>query len=184
MSNVNLRSESSSTSPLQMTLLENRVGGGGGGTGDGSEVTTLTARYHSSTNRSNNVKQKMMDTSTSHEESSASPYLLHLSHPHQQQQQQQQQQQLRNVANGNAFVEGRTRSSPQRVPDVGRAVSGIETIGDRIERRHELKDWSEVSTVLLQSPTEDLKDQRHNLANNDAYNDRNNNTPSGNQMNF
>jgi hypothetical protein len=166
-----------------MTLLENRVGGGGGGTGDGSEVTTLTARYHSSTNRSNNVKQKMMDTSTSHEESSASPYLLHLSHPHQQQQQQQQQQ-LRNVANGNAFVEGRTRSSPQRVPDVGRAVSGIETIGDRIERRHELKDWSEVSTVLLQSPTEDLKDQRHNLANNDAYNDRNNNTPSGNQMNF
>jgi hypothetical protein len=179
----NLRSESSSTSPLQMTLLENRVGGGGGGTGDGSEVTTLTARYHSSTNRSNNVKQKMMDTSTSHEESSASPYLLHLSHPHQQQQQQQQQQ-LRNVANGNAFVEGRTRSSPQRVPDVGRAVSGIETIGDRIERRHELKDWSEVSTVLLQSPTEDLKDQRHNLANNDAYNDRNNNTPSGNQMNF
>jgi hypothetical protein len=179
----NLRSESSSTSPLQMTLLENRVGGGGGGTGDGSEVTTLPARYHSSTNRSNNVKQKMMDTSTSHEESSASPYLLHLSHPHQQQQQQQQQQ-LRNVANGNAFVEGRTRSSPQRVPDVGRAVSGIETIGDRIERRHELKDWSEVSTVLLQSPTEDLKDQRHNLANNDAYNDRNNNTPSGNQMNF
>jgi len=74
--------------------------------------------------------------------------------------------------------------------------TGIQSISKRNETRHELKDWSEVSTVLLQN--EDLKDQRHNLATTAAdpnYNDRNNNNnnnnnsnssnnPSENQINF
>jgi hypothetical protein len=38
---MDTRSESSSTSPLQMTLLEGRVGGDG----EGAEVSTMTARY-------------------------------------------------------------------------------------------------------------------------------------------
>ena len=162
------RSESS-TSPLQMTLLESRGGGGGGDGARGPEVTTLTARYHSS-NGTSNAKQKMMDTTT-HEDSQ---YLLHMS------QHQQQQQQRSIMSGGVGYTEPST--SPQRVPEV--VQNGLHSISERIEPRHELKDWSEVSTVLLESPSDELKDQRHNLARDAAFNDRNNNNPSGNQMNF
>ena len=168
-----------------MTLLEGRVGGAG----DGPEVTTLTARFHAG-NGTSNLKQKMMDT-TGNEES---PFLL-------QQQQLQHHQQQRS----GAYADSRTVTSPQRVPDMAQSSSAA--VGGRCGRRqlqqqqqqlqqqqqqHELKGWSEVSNVLLQSTSDEAKDQRHSLAN-EAYNDRNNNNNSsnsnnppqpGNQMNF
>ena len=166
-----------------MTLLESR-GGGGGGVGDGVRgVEVLTnARYHSG-GGTRNVKQKMMDTSVTQEDSH---YMLHSQHQHQQQQHQQQHS---SVHTSNSCVGTRTGSSPQTVPEVTHQ-SGIQSISERNETRHELKDWSEVSTVLLQN--EDLKDQRHNLATTASdpnYNDRNNNNnnnnnPSENHMNF
>ena len=185
------RSESSSTSPLQMTLLEGRVGG----VGDGPEVTTLTARFHSG-NGSSTIKQKMMDTTGSEE---TSFMIQHQQHQHQQR--------------SGAYADSRTMTSPQRVPDM--AQSSTTAVVGRCGRRqlqpqqqqhqqhqqqqqHELKGWSEVSNVLLQSTSDEAKDQRHSLAN-DAFNDRNNNNSNnsssnnsscnnapqpGNQMNF
>ena len=163
-----------------MTLLEGRGGGGGGG-GDGPEVTTMTARFHSGNGQNAAVKQKMMDTTPSTVQDEP-PYLLHLSHQQHRQQQlhQQQQQQQRPV--GSSFANVRGVTSPQRVPEMLQSTShNVCENTDRRQQQHELKNWSEVSTVLLQQTSVDAKDERHSLAaDDDSYNDRNNN----NQMNF
>jgi len=153
-----------------MTLLEGRVGGGG----DGPEVTTLTARFHSG-NGPSAVKQKMMDTTPSTVQDE-SPFLLHLSH-----QQQQQRHQQRSVVS--SFVDVRSVTSPQRVPEMLHSSSHNVCENPDGRQQHELKNWSEVSTVLLQQTSEESKEHRHSLAN-ESYNDRNNNNPSENQMNF
>ena len=158
-----------------MTLLEGRGGGGGG---DGPEVTTMTARFHSGNGQNAAVKQKMMDTTPSTVQDEP-PYLLHLSHQQHRQQQHQQQQQ-RPV--GSSFANVRGVTSPQRVPEMLQSTShNVCENTDRRQQQHELKNWSEVSTVLLQQTSVDAKDERHSLAaDDDSYNDRNNN----NQMNF
>ena len=158
-----------------MTLLEGRGGGGGG---DGPEVTTMTARFHSGNGQNAAVKQKMMDTTPTTVQDEP-PYLLHLSHQQHRQQQHQQQQQ-RPV--GSSFANVRGVTSPQRVPEMLQSTShNVCENTDRRQQQHELKNWSEVSTVLLQQTSVDAKDERHSLAaDDDSYNDRNNN----NQMNF
>ena len=148
------RSESSSTSPLHMTNLENssRTGGSirnvGGGVGNGHDVSTLTStlsrtNHYTHHNNNNVIKESMVSntssnnigTETTHRNNSNSIYSLD-----------------QGGINTNTIP---YNSSSRRVPDVHTNMESYDnTTSDyklltnaNSENCHELKKWSEVSSV-------------------------------------
>ena len=148
------RSESSSTSPLHMTNLENsnRTGGSignvGGGVVNGHDVSTLTStlsrtNHYTHHNNNNVIKESMVSNSSSNNTSTETT--------------------LRNNVNSiysldQGGINTNTipyNSSSRRVPDVHTNLDSFDsTTSDyklltnaNSENCHELKKWSEVSSV-------------------------------------
>ena len=148
------RSESSSTSPLHMTNLEssNRSGGsignGGGGIVNGHDVTTLTSalpRSNHYTNHNNNnvIKESMVSNNTSNTAGTETAHrnnvnsIYSLDH---------------GGINTNTIP---YNSSSRRVPDVHTNLDSYDNASNdykvlsnaNSENCHELKKWSDVSSV-------------------------------------
>ena len=147
------RSESSSTSPLHMTNLEssNRTGGSMGNVGgvvNGHDVTTLTStitRSNHYTNHNNNnvIKESLVSNSSSNTNGTETTHrnnvnsIYSLDH---------------GAINTNTIP---YNSSSRRVPDVHTNIDSYDTTSSdykllsnaNAENCHELKKWSEVSSV-------------------------------------
>lgn len=148
------RSETSSTSPLQMTLLDSGGGGGGG------EVSTLSRQRYHRAGTNNNGKQKQLPTTINIQSNS-----MGLTN-HQQQQQQHHHEaytastNVTNNMNAANTVYTSLDSSVQRVPEIQRSNNTTTTANvnssavDDDDGCHELKKWSEVSSFRRLSPKE------------------------------
>ena len=157
-SSPDYRSESSSTSPLHMTNLDtsNRVGGGignaGGGILNGHEVTTLTSSaarsgHYSNHNNNNIIKETMINNADLNNSTNSTSLTSHRNNVNS----------IYNLENGGLSSTIPYNSSSRRVPDVHTNMDTYDnsteykllgtTAGGNSENCHELKKWSDVSSV-------------------------------------